>query len=128
MSLDPRTPVLVGGGQINGHDGAEPVDLMAAAARAAAAEAGSERLLEQVDTVWVVRLLSWRYRDPGLLVAERVGAASSLRRTGYSGNGGSTPQVMVNAAAADILAGPGRRRPDRRRRILAHPDEVQCRR
>ncbi len=105
MSLDPRTPVLVGGGQINGHDGAEPVDLMAAAARAAAAEAGSELLLEQVDTVWVVRLLSWRYRDPGLLVAERVGAASSLRRTGYSGNGGSTPQVMVNAAAADILAG-----------------------
>ncbi|MBD0024468.1 hypothetical protein GII33_19880 [Gordonia pseudamarae] len=106
MTLDPRTPVLVGGGQINARDGGiEPVDLMVSAAREAAAEAGSARLLEQVDTVWVVGLLSWRYRDPGLLVGERIGAAGALRRTGYSGNGGSTPQVMVNAAAQDILAG-----------------------
>lgn len=106
MNLDPRTPVLVGGGQINARDGGiEPVDLLASAAREAAAEAGSARILEQVDTVWVVGLLSWRYRDPGLLVGERIGAADAVRRTGYSGNGGSTPQVMVNAAAADILAG-----------------------
>ena len=105
-TLDPRTPVLVGGGQINAREGGrDPVDLMVSAAREAAAEAGSARILEHVDTVWVVGLLSWRYRDPGLLVGERIGAADALRRTGYSGNGGSTPQVMVNVGAADILAG-----------------------
>lgn len=104
MKLDPRTPVLVGGGQVNERDGGvEPVDLMVRAARAAAAEAGSARLLEHVDSVRVVGLLSWRYRDPGALVGERIGAR--VRHTGYSGNGGSTPQVMVNGAAEDIAAG-----------------------
>ncbi|SEC10917.1 acetyl-CoA C-acetyltransferase [Rhodococcus pyridinivorans] len=104
MTLDPRTPILVGGGQINERDGGvEPVDLMVRAARAAAEQAGSTRLLELVDSVRVVGLLSWRYRDPGALVGERIGA--NVRHTGYSGNGGSTPQVMVNAAAEDIAAG-----------------------
>lgn len=104
MTLDPRTPVLVGTGQVDERDGGvEPVDLMVRAARAAAADAGSARLLELVDSVRVVGLLSWRYRDPGALVADRIGA--SVRHTGYTGNGGSTPQVLVNGAAEDIVAG-----------------------
>ncbi|MEV5835913.1 acetyl-CoA acetyltransferase [Nocardia sp. NPDC052112] len=104
MSLDPRTPVLIGGGQINERvGGREPVDLLADAAIAAGADAGAPRLLAAIDSVRVVGLLSWRYRDPGLLVAERIGAQP--RHTGYTGNGGSTPQALVNSAAADILAG-----------------------
>ncbi|MGX6510969.1 acetyl-CoA acetyltransferase [Rhodococcus sp. SJ-2] len=104
MTLDPRTPVLVGTGQINERDGGvEPVDLMVRAARAAAADAGSARLLELVDSVRVIGLLSWRYRDPGALVGERIGA--TVRHTGYTGNGGSSPQVLVNGAAEDIAAG-----------------------
>ncbi|MEU2005081.1 acetyl-CoA acetyltransferase [Rhodococcus sp. NPDC019627] len=104
MALDPRTPILVGGGQVDERNGGvEPVDLLARAARAAAEQAGSVRLLELVDSVRVVGLLSWRYRDPGALVGERIGA--TVRHTGYSGNGGSTPQVMVNSAAEDISAG-----------------------
>ena len=73
--MDPRTPVLVGYGQVNQRDdnpGVEPVDLMASAARAAA----DPRVLEAVDSVRVVNLLSWRYRDPGLLVAQRIRATS----------------------------------------------------
>lgn len=104
MTLDPRTPILVGTGQVDERGGGvEPVDLMARAAREAAADAGSARLLELVDSVRVVGLLSWRYRDPGALVGERIGA--TVRHTGYSGNGGSTPQVLVNGAAEDIAAG-----------------------
>ncbi len=104
MRLDPRTPVLVGGGQVSEHDGGiEPVDLIAEAARAAAAEAGSHRLLESLDTVWLSRILSWPYRDPGLLVADRIGAAP--RHTGYSGTAGSVPQVLLARAAEDIAAG-----------------------
>ncbi|KAF0965650.1 acetyl-CoA acetyltransferase [Rhodococcus sp. T7] len=103
-SLNPRTPILVGGGQItDAEGGAEPVELMVRAARAAAADAGSVRLLEAVDSVRVVRMLSWKYRDPGALVAARIGA--EVGHTGYSGNGGSTPQVLVDAAAEDIAAG-----------------------
>ncbi|WP_200171173.1 acetyl-CoA acetyltransferase [Tomitella cavernea] len=104
MTLDPRTPVLVGGGQVSEHDGGiEPVDLIAEAARAAAAEAGSPRLLETLDTVWLSRILSWPYRDPGLLVAHRIGAVP--RHTGYSGTAGSVPQVLLARAADDIAAG-----------------------
>jgi acetyl-CoA C-acetyltransferase len=102
--LDPSTPVLVGGGQVNNRDGGiEPVDLMVQAARLAAEEAGAPALLAAVDMVNVVGLLSWRYRDPGALVGERIGATP--RSTGYTGSGGSNPQTLVNRAAEDIAAG-----------------------
>ena len=64
MVLNPRTPVIVGVGQINQHDESpevEPVDLMAAAAL----EAADPRVLAALDSIRVVNLLSWRYRDPG---------------------------------------------------------------
>ena len=73
MGLDPRTPVIVGVGQVNQRDESpdtEPVDLMAAAAR----EAADPRVLAAVDSVRVVNLLSWRYRDPGLLLGRLIGA------------------------------------------------------
>ena len=102
MGLDPRTPVIVGVGQINQHDESpeiEPVDLMAAAAR----EAADPRVLAALDSIRVVNLLSWRYRDPGLLLGARIGAADA--RTQYTGIGGNTPQSLVNQTCLDIQAG-----------------------
>jgi hypothetical protein len=61
MSIDPRTPVLVGYGQVNQCEESattEPVDLMEQAARAAA----DPHVLAAVDSIRVVNLLSWRYR------------------------------------------------------------------
>lgn len=102
MSLDPRTPVLVGAGQVNQRTedpATEPVDLMAAAAR----EAADPRVLEALDSIRVVNLLSWRYRDPGLLLGSRIGATDAS--TQYSGIGGNTPQSMLNQACLDIQQG-----------------------
>lgn len=102
MSLDPRTPVLVGYGQVNQHDenpGSEPVDLMEAAARAAA----DARVLEAVDAVQIVNLLSVRYRDAGLLLAQRIGAPDAVTR--YTPVGGNVPQSLVNQACLDIQQG-----------------------
>ena len=102
MPVDPRTPVLIGYGQVNQHDdhpGVEPADLMVAAARAAA----DPRVLEAVDSVRIVNVLSWRYRDPGLLVAQRLRAKSATTR--YTGIGGNVPQTLVNQACLDIQAG-----------------------
>lgn len=102
--LDPRTPVLVGGGQVSRRtDPLEPVDLIVHAAGLAAEEAGAPDLLAAVDSVLTVGLLSWRYRDPAALVGERIGAGP--RRTGSTGDGGTGPQALVNRAAADIAAG-----------------------
>lgn len=102
MSLDPRTPVLIGAGQVNQRTEApdtEPVDLMALAAR----EAVDPRVLAALDSIRVVNLLSWRYRDPGLLVGERIGAIGAT--TQYTGIGGNTPQSLVNQTCVDIQQG-----------------------
>jgi acetyl-CoA C-acetyltransferase len=106
MPVDPRTPVLVGCGQVNHRDeidpearSVEPVDLMAAAARHAA----DSRVLEAVDSIRVVNVLSARYRDPGLLLGQRVGAADFT--TLYSNVGGNMPQSLVNQACLDIQQG-----------------------
>jgi acetyl-CoA C-acetyltransferase len=97
-----HTPVLVGYGQVNDHDdnpALEPVDLMAAAAR----EAADPRVLAAVDSVRVVNVLSCHYRDPGLLLAGRIGAADATTR--YTGIGGNVPQTLVNQACLDIQSG-----------------------
>jgi acetyl-CoA C-acetyltransferase len=101
MSLDPRTPVIVGVGQVNQREEApdvEPVDLMALAAR----QAADPRVLQALDSIRVVNLLSWRYRDPGLLLGARIGANAS---TMYTGIGGNTPQSLLNQACLDIQRG-----------------------
>jgi acetyl-CoA C-acetyltransferase len=106
MPVNPRTPVLVGYGQLNHHEdpsaeenAKEPVDLMAAAAR----QAADARVLEAVGTIRVVNLLSARYRDPGLLLGQRIGADRPATR--YSGIGGNVPQSQVNQACLDIQHG-----------------------
>ena len=103
MGLDPRTPVLVGYGQVNQHTdlehAREPVELMAQAARAAA----DPRVLTAVDAIRVVNLLSWRYRDPGLALGGLIGADGAATR--YTGIGGNVPQSLVNQACLDVLAG-----------------------
>ena len=94
--------MLVGYGQVNQYDenpDREPVDLMEAAAR----EAADARVLEAVDAVRIVNLLSVRYRDPGLLLAQRIGAPDAVTR--YTPVGGNVPQSLVNQACLDIQQG-----------------------
>ncbi|HEX6493341.1 MAG TPA: hypothetical protein VF112_07500, partial [Candidatus Dormibacteraeota bacterium] len=92
MTLDPRLPVIVGAGQVCHREGQspEPVELLAEATRRAEADAGVTGLLARLDSVRVVNLLSWRYADPGLLVAGLVGATP--RHTAYTQLGGQSPQ------------------------------------
>jgi acetyl-CoA C-acetyltransferase len=106
MPVDPRTPVLIGYGQVNHRDeidpatrSVEPLDLMVAAAR----KAGDSRVLEAVDSVRVVNILSAHYRDPGLLLGQRIGAGDFT--TLYSPVGGNVPQSLVNQACRDIQGG-----------------------
>lgn len=102
MPVDPRTPVLIGYGQVNHREDTpdiEPVDLMAAAAR----EAADAQVLAAVDSIRVVNLLSARYRDPGLLLGQRLGIDNPATR--YSGVGGNVPQTLVNQACLDIQRG-----------------------
>jgi acetyl-CoA C-acetyltransferase len=114
MTLDPRTPVIVGVGQLTRHPGGgdgswaltapEPVDMMAEALRQAARDSGAGAdLLARAQRIAVVRLMCWSYSNPALLLAERLGAAPA--DLVLSGTGGNTPQALVHEAAADIAAG-----------------------
>lgn len=107
--IDPRTPVLVGVGQLtqrtpdSGY--ADPAALAVTALRRAAADTGAgEDLLRRADAVFAVACTSWQYRDMGAVIAQRLGLAGvdTAQSSRFGGDGG---QLMINEAAAAIAAG-----------------------
>jgi acetyl-CoA C-acetyltransferase len=98
-SLDPRLPVLVGLGATA--DAAPVVDLMTAAVRAAAADAGVPGLLGAVDCIAVTQG-TWSLTDPARTVARRIGSprARTLRC-----EIGVSQQEVINHALAAVAAG-----------------------
>jgi acetyl-CoA C-acetyltransferase len=107
VTLDPRTPVLVGSGQFlhraEGIDDAlDAVALMCEAIRLASADAGLGAV-PAPDSLRVISLLSWRYGNPALLVANEL--ALTPRELAYTTNGGNGPQSLVNATATEIMNG-----------------------
>lgn len=121
MTVDPRTPVLVGVGQTVSHwragdagDAPSPQSLRQGATRAALADSGvAESLAATIDRVVVVRTMLdsvpgapqpfGRCANPPATLAADCGL--SPRDTIYSVVGGDQPQTLVNAAAAAIYAG-----------------------
>src|ERR1700712_117719 len=107
VPLDPRTPVLIGSGQFQHHadrleDALDPATLMARSIELAAADAGLPSV-PAPDSIRVVNELTWKYGDPGLIVAQILGL--SPRETSLSANGGNSAQSLVNPTAQEILAG-----------------------
>jgi acetyl-CoA C-acetyltransferase len=107
MTLDPRTPVIVGVGQFlhraEGLDDAlEPAALMEQAIRAAATDAGLAGA-PAVDSIRVVSSLSWKYGNAAWVLAERL--RQQPRELAYTSAGGNTPQSLVNKTSLEILAG-----------------------
>ena len=109
MAIDPRTPVLVGVGSITQRDDdrdpadlLEPVELMVAAVRAAAADADAPGLLAEVELITVPKGI-WGYEDPGRFVAEQIGAATTTRTV--LAEVGILQQTLIDQACAAIAAG-----------------------
>jgi acetyl-CoA C-acetyltransferase len=115
MTLDPRTPVLVGVGQVTRRpdlstpltERAEPVDLMTEAVGAAAADCGPAgaggHLLRRTGSLVTIQSFSWPYLNPGLLLADRFDMhPAEVATTSTGGNG---PQQVVNRAALAIAGG-----------------------
>jgi acetyl-CoA C-acetyltransferase len=105
--IDPRTPCIIGVAQRTWHPGTadvpEPLAMQEEVARAAADDAGSPGLLQDLESLQVVYCQSWPYEDPVGLLASRLVADPKHRV--YSGIGGTTPQQLVNAVAESMLAG-----------------------
>jgi acetyl-CoA C-acetyltransferase len=120
--IDPRTPILVGCGQITdlaGKPSSERsrVAFCAEAARVALADSGAsigaEALGRKIDTLAVLEFFSdisprfaspfGRSSNPPKSVADRLGAAP--RQLLYSHSGGNMPQYLVNRFAEEIANG-----------------------
>lgn len=121
--IDPRTPVLVGGGQFTQRTAREgkireslsPIEMLAKAARLALADSDAgDELARALDTVAVVRftadspgdqgrLPKRMFRNPPASVAKHLGITP--RRTLYTATGGNTPQWLVNRTAEEIANG-----------------------
>jgi acetyl-CoA C-acetyltransferase len=124
-ALDPRTPVVVGVGQVTVRpdpdlspaERPEPVDLMALALEAAAEDVdgaapggpapAGRALVSRADSIRVVLPFGWRSVNPPLLVAERLGfaaedAPAELMLTAIGGN---NPQALMHDACRAISRG-----------------------
>ncbi|WP_045875914.1 acetyl-CoA acetyltransferase [Pseudofrankia sp. DC12] len=99
MSVPPDTPVLVGAAAAARLPDA--IELMAAAAEAAALDAGVPGLLARVDRVYVARG-SWTGPDPARSVAARFGAAKVHSVVAELG---VLQQTLVTRGCLDVAAG-----------------------
>src|ERR1700751_2830760 len=100
-------PVIVGVGEIVDRpkdiaDGLEPLTLLEQAVRRAEQDAGA-KLLHELGSLDVVNFLSWRYRDPERLLAERLGVAPP--HCYYGPVGGESPIRYIHEAAQRIARG-----------------------
>jgi acetyl-CoA C-acetyltransferase len=125
MALDPRTPVVVGVGQVTVRpdpttersDRPEPLELMTAALLAAGEDCdgappggrapAGHALVRRADSIRVVAPLSWHPVNPALLVANRLGFAvgSEPAELVLSSIGGNSPQAIMHDACLSISRG-----------------------
>ncbi|WP_109807528.1 enoyl-CoA hydratase-related protein [Sphingosinithalassobacter portus] len=101
------TPVIVGIGEFvdrpeNPADAREPVALMAEALRAADIDGGGG-LLDRLESIELIGLISWRYENPVGLLCEKLGIAPA--RQVNASMGGETPIRLIHEAAVRIAKG-----------------------
>jgi acetyl-CoA C-acetyltransferase len=102
--MDPRTPVLVGIGQVTNRREriVDPMTLMSEAVRRADDDAGGDAL-RLVRSVQVLSVVSNRYTSSASLLADRIGLDTGERLS--TTVGGSTPQWLVCEACDRIASG-----------------------
>src|SRR5450432_1458237 len=102
-----RIPVIVGVGEIVDRpkeiaEGLEPMYWLVESLKRAEADSGG-KLLGEIGSLDVVNFLSWRYRDPEKLLADRLGAKPS--HCYYGPVGGESPIRYLHEAAKRIARG-----------------------
>ncbi len=112
MAIDPRTPVIVGVGQVDQRpddqrlealaQAEEPYRLMSRASRRAFSDSGAVDAGDAVDLIAVVQG-AWSYTDPGRLIADGLGIADV--RTAVTTMGGQAPQSALNTIFTRIRRG-----------------------
>src|SRR3984885_7067874 len=102
-----RIPVIVGVGEIVDRpadlkSGLEPLALLEHALKRAEADSGG-KLLGEIQSLDIVNFLSWRYRDPEIQLAQRLGIQP--KHAYYGPVGGESPIRYLHEAAQRIARG-----------------------
>ncbi|MCK9196520.1 MAG: acetyl-CoA acetyltransferase [Syntrophales bacterium] len=102
------TPVIVGAAQYtqarNALPALDPLSLMSAASSLAIEDTGIGRqMMEAIDTVCVVNLFTWIYRNAPQSLCEKLGIQATFLN--YGPIGGNTPQMLVNHYCRAIANG-----------------------
>lgn len=104
------TPILAGISQYTQPKGTErpldPMGLMTKVCREAMDDAGMGGSEEIIDTLNVVNLFQWPYRDAPGMLCEKLGIDPEVRS--YLPIGGNTPQLLVNRACRALASGRAR--------------------
>ncbi|HEV3500376.1 MAG TPA: acetyl-CoA acetyltransferase, partial [Bradyrhizobium sp.] len=104
---DDRIPVIVGIGEIVDRpkeisQGLEPLTLLVEALKRAELDSGA-KLLGEIGSLDIVNFLSWRYRDPEIQLADRLGIKPA--HAYYGPVGGESPIRYLHEAAQRIARG-----------------------
>jgi len=110
VTLDPRTPVIIGVGQITDHptpgdtyaSRPTPLSLMVDALTLAGRDSGSD-VVAHLDELVAISSFTWHTADPARLVADTLGIQPGRTRLGPTG--GNIPQKLVHEYSRRILAG-----------------------
>lgn len=108
MTIDPRTPVVIGVAQSTfGREqrpAPEPLAAWEQVCHSALGDAGLEpAMAAQLDAVLLADCMTWRYDDPLVRLTERLGATPRHTATGKPS--GTSGQTLLNDAAAAIRTG-----------------------
>ena len=107
MTIDPRTPVIIGISQISYptprlDNPLDAIDIMSEAVSAAVADTGGSDVASEIDTLAVVAGL-FSFRDPAALIAAEIGARNA--RTVLTSMGGNTPITFTGELGDRIWRG-----------------------
>jgi len=81
----------------------DPINLMAKTCHMAITDSGIEKLKDLIDSIYMVNINSWSYKDaPGEL--SKLLGINPVRQV-YLSAGGESPQMLVNRAAKAIASG-----------------------
>ena len=103
MSVDPRTPVVVGVGELTHRgDVVDPITLAVEAARRAIDDTGTAAL-RRIDTVATPGILLIHRDNPANRIGDALGLPAGRRIS--CPVGGNTPQYLVEVLGRDIMRG-----------------------
>jgi len=102
-----NNPIIVGAAQYTQpktiHQPLDPLNLMVKTSQMAISDTGVNNLKNLIDTVYMVNINGWSYKDAPSELSELLGI-NPVRKV-YFPSGGESPQMLVNRAAKAIASG-----------------------